>query len=166
MKRKDGARQKTDGWSLEARIAYYSTPANDGTDCVLWVGAQTRGYGVLRYEGRKQLVTRILLERKLGRPLRPRMQACHSCHRPPCIHEDHLREGTAKDNAADRVAAGRQKHGIFPLGKSPNGKLTIDQVRDILRADTGINKLADKYGVDRALIYRIRRREVWARVEP
>jgi hypothetical protein len=54
----------------------------DHDGCWLWQGARTKvGYPVTRRSNprRKQLLTRVVLEFKLNRPLRPSMLALHKC---------------------------------------------------------------------------------------
>ena len=55
---------------------------------------------------------RIMLEMKLGRPIRPGFFACHTCDYPRCCNPDHLWEGTAKDNMQDAAKKGRTIKGI------------------------------------------------------
>jgi HNH endonuclease len=45
---------------------------------------------------------RLVLERKLGRPIRPGFHALHHCDNKRCVNPDHLYEGTHKDNMRDR----------------------------------------------------------------
>jgi hypothetical protein len=47
-------------------------------------------------------VHRLVLERKLGRTLRPGYFALHTCDYSICVNEDHLYEGTQADNGRDR----------------------------------------------------------------
>lgn len=48
---------------------------------------------------------------------------------------------------------------------SPNAKLTEAKVRDILRDDESADTLAARFGVDRSLIYLVRKRKIWRHVE-
>ena len=46
---------------------------------------------------------RLALERKLGRPIKTGHMALHHCDNKSCVNEDHLYEGTAKDNTQDFI---------------------------------------------------------------
>jgi hypothetical protein len=48
-------------------------------------------------------VHRLALERKLGRQIQPGMLALHTCDWKSCVNEDHLYEGTNRDNQLDRL---------------------------------------------------------------
>lgn len=83
--------------------------------CHLWTGAtkgtesqRGEGYGAFYYDGKAGYAHRFALEQALGRPLKPGMQALHRCDTSLCVREDHLYEGTAKDNTADMIARGRE----------------------------------------------------------
>lgn len=69
--------------------------------CRLWKGAvNSDGYPVMRFRGRVELVTRVVLTAKLGRPIKPKHEAAHACHRRSCIEAEHLVETTHKGNCA------------------------------------------------------------------
>lgn len=77
------------------------------------------GYPEITLDGKMLRVHRMVLERKLGRPIAPGLLARHMCeHRYPpgdtsyrrCINPDHLEEGTKRENAADMMRAGRDKN--------------------------------------------------------
>ena len=57
------------------------------------------------------------LERKLGRLLLQGMQALHTCDVKNCVAEDHLYEGTPKQNTKDMIDRGR----YVPPGPPPRG---------------------------------------------
>jgi hypothetical protein len=66
------------------------------------------GYIAAHVDGRRQLLHRWSLEKKLGRPIGEGLFSLHSCDNPPCFNPDHLREGTKADNSRDRVIRGRR----------------------------------------------------------
>lgn len=123
----------------------------DASGCMLWSGyINEEGYGL--YSAVR--VHRLMLERRLGRPIAEGMLACHTCtkHRN-CVNAEHLYEGSACDNMRDM-----KLQGTLPdrRGK-PNKKLTDDQVRAI-RADTrGSYEIAADHGVDASYIRALRR---------
>jgi len=92
------------------------------------------------------------------------MLACHYCNNPSCCNPDHLREGSLQDNMDDKVASDRQTKGET----NGNSKLTVEQVIDIRnrkKTETITNQqLADTYGVKKACIAKILRREKWVHV--
>ena len=89
--------------------------------CHVWTGAVTGpGYPEITIDGQMHRVHRLVLERKLGRPIAPGLVARHMCEGlyaagdtsyRRCINPSHLEEGTRKQNAQDRVDAG---HGARP----------------------------------------------------
>ena len=80
-------------------------------DCLIANRGVCRGYGRVRADGRDQLVHRLSLERKLGRPLLPTELACHVCDTKACINPAHLYAGSAADNARDAV-----QRDLYPRG--------------------------------------------------
>lgn len=76
--------------------------------CLEWQRGRTAdGYGTLKLSGVTFYAHRMSLEQKLGRAIKPKFHACHTCDNPPCIAPEHLFEGTARDNIRDRLAKGR-----------------------------------------------------------
>jgi hypothetical protein len=72
---------------------------------------------------------RLVLEHKLGRPVKPGYLACHSCDDRGCINPDHLWSGTPADNSRDakpkKPLSFRSRQDICPP------KLKPEQVREI-----------------------------------
>jgi len=153
--------QVTRGWSLERKIAFHSAPANDGTDCILWTAASGGGgYGQIWMDGRYRLVHRVVLEKKLGRPIAEGLESCHSCHRKLCIFEGHLSEGTHQENIEDRQKAKRHAHGERVGGV----KLKAEQIPAIRSDSRSERAIAEAYGVSSNTIGEIKRGNSWKHV--
>lgn len=91
---------------------------------------RNHGYASMTHGAGKHLsLHRVMLARKLGRPIRKGMYACHKCICPykDCFNPDHLYEGTPAQNSSDMVAVGRSTRGKPSHGR----KLTDGQVRFI-----------------------------------
>jgi hypothetical protein len=66
-------------------------------------GRTTKGHGRIRDDdGNLSYPHRIALAAALGRPLRPKMMACHRCGYQPCCRPTHLYEGSQSDNELDK----------------------------------------------------------------
>ena len=80
--------------------------------CLIGPGAPgSGGYRNSSVKGRRIATHRLVLEIHLGRPLEKHELALHRCNNPACINPEHLYAGSAKDNMADRIAAGQLKIG-------------------------------------------------------
>lgn len=77
-------------------------------ECWPWLGARSKGYGNIKWNGVSGIrATHASLE-LAGRPRpNPDLIACHSCDNPPCVNPAHLWWGTLKDNFHDALAKGR-----------------------------------------------------------
>jgi len=94
----------------------------DTDDCVHWPYSRSSGYGNIHKSGAVMYVHRIVCEHFHGKPPTPSHIAAHSCGNghQGCIHPNHLRWATMKENQADRV-----QHGTMIVGdKNPNAKLS------------------------------------------
>jgi hypothetical protein len=164
-----------------------------GDGCWLWTGAvDRRDYPRVVHDGKVINIVRYVLGRKLGRPVRDGFFACHHCDRPRCLREDHLYEGTPKQNIADCIARGRfqpkgnglsihperaargERHGtathpeVYRGERASHAKLTEQQVREIrhrLKWGRTQDFLALEYGVTRAAIGSIAQGRTWAHVK-
>ena len=80
--------------------------------CLIWLNATTRsGYPEVRISlkgtTRTWRLGRLILEHKLGRPLKPNHCACHTCDNRACIEAEHLFEATDLENKQDAQRKGR-----------------------------------------------------------
>lgn len=152
---------KTRGWSLEQKISYYSADTNDGSNCILWTATpNSGGYGQLWVSGRYRLIHRVVLEKKLGRPIKRGLQACHECHNRLCVNPDHLREDTHVANLEDRRISGRLARGE----RQGNARLTTEQVLMIRSDPRSERVLAREMGVCANVIGSVRRRSTWKHI--
>jgi hypothetical protein len=147
-------------WSLAQRLAH-CTAQPDENGCTLWTGyKQASGYGAIRWDRKMIYVHRAAWELANG-PIPTGLHVCHRCDVPPCVNVGHLFLGTNADNIADRVAKNRSNLPCLKGEEHANAKLTEAAVRAI-RASTRLQREeAAIYGVDKTLIGKIRRREVW-----
>ena len=87
-------------------------------------GTNNKGYPQVGMNGKTVYLTRLVLEHKLGRSLRPgsgttREVVRHKCDVPLCINPEHLEPGTPKQNTGDMMRRGRNDSGE-ELQSSPN----------------------------------------------
>lgn len=105
---------------------------------------------------------RLVLEHKLGRPVKPGYFACHSCYDRNCINPDHLWEGTPADKSRDA----REKNRFpFVAGKiCPNRKLQTKKVREIrylLSEGISKTKIARIFAISRSQIILLARGNIY-----
>jgi hypothetical protein len=77
------------------------------TGCHVWIGYRNKSnYGLARFQGRRQLVHRIVWEYKYG-PVPEALQLDHICRNTSCCNPEHLRAVTAQVNvlASDNLCA-------------------------------------------------------------
>lgn len=163
-------------WSYVDKVSG-PVAAGDLGQCWLWTGGRDRqGYGQVYVQGangrRSTRAARASFFLEHGRW--PEPFALHRCDNPPCVRPSHLFEGTARDNIRDAVAKGRQSRGprhseIMRNSRvrgerNPLSKLTDAQVLEIRASTESQYLLAEKYGVDQAMIWRIRARKAWTHI--
>lgn len=134
-------------------------------ECWIWNGAlNTSGYGVMRINRKTVLATHVSLAYYKSEYKEFDYQcALHSCDNPRCVNPFHLRWGSQKENAKDRIDRNRQTR--FFGESNGRSKLTIDNVKDIKEAaqdGVKIKILAERYSVNASTIYRILSRELWS----
>lgn len=149
--------------------------AEDAEVCWLWTGPQMGwGYGSVSwwFAGRKVTIGAHQIAFWLTHGWRPSERGLvtrHRCHTPLCCNPAHLRAGTAAENSADMVGAGRGRGKISRGEAHGRARLTEVAVREILihlRAGRPIKALAREYGVHRVVIRRIDRGTGWSHIDP
>lgn len=106
--------------------------------CWDWPGARgTHGHGHVRHAGKVRRVHNLICRHSHGDPPAGKVNAIHSCGRPPCCNPAHLRWGSQKDNAADRTVHGRDGGPKRRGRANGRGKLNDAQVRMIRQMRAG-----------------------------
>jgi hypothetical protein len=109
-------------------------------------------------------VRRALLALKLGRDVGSRVLTT-SCGNPRCVNPSHLRAHTRSEHAARMSGLARnvdaERNRKIAEAKRASSKLTIEKVREIRATTETCKSTALRYGVNPALISRIRRGQCW-----
>lgn len=126
--------------------------------CWNCIAPGNHGYGRFRLDNRHMMAHRVAYELTHGK-IPNGACVCHKCDNRKCCNPSHLFLGTLAENNADRDRKGRQAR---QRGESHGGaKLTEAQVLEIRSATDTQKQIAIKYGVTRATVAVIRRRERW-----
>ena len=138
------------------------------TPCWVWTAAKFRsgGYGAFRYEAGDVRRAHVMsLELSTGGQVPHGMVVRHACHNPACVNPNHLSVGTNQDNVNDCIAAGRKPATTPQRGEANRqSKLSDTDALAIFLSTEGGPTLARRYGVDHAVVYRIRSRKAWSHV--
>jgi hypothetical protein len=130
--------------------------------CWIWQRARSKaGYGQLSVGGKVRYAHVLSFECFVGE--RPSgAEVCHRCDNPPCINPDHLFAGSHHQNMLDATAKGRMGPRVPAKGeRCGSAKLTESDVLAIRRAVGTTIAIGRQYGVDRTLVGKIRRKEIW-----
>jgi hypothetical protein len=129
--------------------------------CWLWSGCTHKhGYGSFMDGERTVAAHRFSLEAHLGRPIRKGFFACHKCDTKSCVNPLHLYEGTAQDNANDKVVRGRQSKGAG----TGSAKLTEQQVLEVWASAGTHKEIARRYQISKWTVAGIKNGRHWKHV--
>jgi len=153
---------------------YLERAVRHESGCLLY-GPTPTTYGHTQLNGDWIALHRLALESRLARklglrhplPIPPGRMALHrpSCVARSCIEPEHIRSGTAKDNAQDAITAGNANRGE----RNGHAKLTEVDVRAIRaapRTPATRRELAEAFHVDVAHIRSIQSRRFWRWLDP
>lgn len=157
-----GASAPVRGAALRWLIDVAATHGGDG--CLTYpFRRRPDGYADLQVDGQKVLAHRVVCAEVNGPAPTCDGEAAHSCGRghEGCVSGGHLRWDTRNGNMADKVAHGTHRRGA----RSPNAKLTEDDVRELRRLapTTSYRELGERFGVatNTARLIAVRRRWGW-----
>jgi hypothetical protein len=131
-------------------------------DCLIWpLSCDNHGYAVVGYNGqRPRKAARVMCEMVNGPAPSPKHHTAHSCGQGQggCVHPQHVRWATPKENMEDSV-----KLGAVRQPGRPFHKLTEEQVAEILslRGTKSYSAIGAMFGVKGKQIGKILRGEQW-----
>lgn len=128
----------------------------DPSECWVWLGGTTSGYGRYSIPGVGQYAHGVAYALHHG--ARARNWVLHHCDNRPCCNPTHLYDGTPQDNARDRENRGR---GARTRNREACRLFTDEQAADLRAAKAegvSVRALATQHGVHDATIYRTLKR--------
>lgn len=127
---------------------------NKTDGCWEWTGTHNGyGYGIFLLPGEKPVrAHRYSYEYFVG-PIPEGKIIMHTCDNPPCVNPAHLRVGTKAENNADTGNKRRHHYGIDHW----NGRLTPEQVADIINSPDTQKTIAKRYNINQSHVSRIKR---------
>ncbi len=136
--------------------------------CWLWIGSISYlGYGLILYRGRTRSAHRVSYFLYKG-PINSNLEVQHSCDMRCCVNPDHLSLGDHAKNMRDSSIRKRYKNvkiGMENLASklTDSDVLAIRETPLLKRGDQ--ERLAEKFGVDDAIIRRIKDFKLWKHVK-
>ncbi len=138
--------------------------------CHTWTGSTGRGgYGVfygLCGETKAHRVSHTIA----NGPIPEGLYILHSCDNPPCVNEEHLSPGTAKQNYDEMVERGRRH---YPKGSLHPGS-TINEITALEIYNCTMDSSATKkdnwsriaaiYGVSPGVVRKIKNKDRWKHI--
>lgn len=133
-------------------------------ECMVWTGYIGNYVPQISHAGKVVAVRRLLLELG-GRTVKATEYAIASCGNTSCVNPDHIILRTASQHGKAMTKFARNEHArsakLSTIARATRAKLDIDQARAIRSSDETGPVLAERYGVNRSVIARIRRNVVW-----
>lgn len=140
-------------------IESYIKDPIDTDECIT---LPNKSYPTIRWDGKMQSVSRLVLTEIVGPPPTDKHMAAHKpsvCHNTRCINVKHLSWKTQSENESDKVLDGTNSIG----SRNGNFKLTDEQVLDIYYDLLLTHReLAALYNVDSSVVTRIKNGEAWS----
>jgi hypothetical protein len=131
------------------------------TGCWLWAGnVSAAGYGLFSGAWRVTVSAHRMAYRLAVGEIPAGAAVCHHCDTRTCVNPAHLFVGTQGDNIRDCAAKGRLRGGGGLRRLTPGDALAV---RLALSTGVSAGELAQRYGVRRETISKVRTGVTWAR---
>jgi hypothetical protein len=137
---------------------------DEKTNCWNWNGTLRDGYG--RFKANKKIMnaSRFSFEYYNEKILDGNV-IMHICDNPKCVNPEHLKQGTHKDNAADKVSKNRHVYGEKAWQHKLTEKQVIEIKQKLKNPYIGINNdLANFYSVNHRTISDIKLGKRWSHI--
>lgn len=138
-----------------------NTIDKDENGCWNWVGYVNQfGYGLVTYDGRLQVASRISYLVFVGEFDRS-LDVCHKCDNRKCVNPAHLFTGTRQENMDDA----RRKMRVARGSKLPHAKLTeteVFNIKEMLKNGIMLKDIATKFSVSISCVSAIKTGRNWA----
>jgi hypothetical protein len=134
---------------------------HDGDECLIWPFGRDDGGYAGPING--QRAYRAMCELANGPAPTPKHWVAHSCGRGQfgCVHPQHVRWATPKENHADKVLHGTDARGE----RNGQAKLTEDEARAIRNSFEPLSVLALRHGISESTVSLIRNSKLWGHLE-
>ena len=97
-------------------------------ECMVWTGANVRGYGFIERGGAKVMAHRVSFEAENG-PIPAGMQIDHVCRNRSCVRASHLRLASNKENAENKTLPSTNTSGHRGVSRYRDGVRWVAQVK-------------------------------------
>lgn len=150
----------------ESLVKRFWSFVNKSEGCWSWLGAKTRGYGLLNSGGPVPVYAHRLsfAVHNPGVEMKG-LVVMHLCNNPSCVNPLHLKLGTTSDNAAQAFNDGLASTPILRGEDSPSSKLTWAQVVELRRLYTAggetYQTLGERYGISKVAVGNIIKGKSW-----
>ena len=152
---------KGKNWEARVRIFHESYTIDPETKCWNWNNPNhAAGYGAFHIGGEVSSHRASFVIHFGG--ITEGLLICHSCDNPRCVNPLHLFQGSQLENMRDMIRKGRK---IYVVGEAnPVAKLTNEQAREIFLATGPQWTIAEKYGISRRGVGKIKQGLIWKHV--
>ena len=142
----------------ESKAFVLTAAAHKGPECLTWpFSTNVHGYGKLSSHGAAHVAVCAIVD---GPKPSGRHQASHTCGRghEACVSGAHLLWKTISENHKDKIAHNTHRRGE----RTPTAKITTAKAKKIRRAKGLQREIAEKFGISRAQVSRIKNKVQWA----